>query len=58
LYSKTKVTMFDSEHVLEKLGKLTNYGSDFFIVREGRRRESINMTIYQGIDFGGSYGTG
>ena len=50
--------MFDLEHVLDKLGKLTNYSSDFFIVREGGRRESVNMTVYQGIDFGGSYGTG
>lgn len=50
--------MFDSEHVLDKLGKLADCGGDLLIGGKGGRRESVNMTIYQGIDFGGAYGTG
>lgn len=50
--------MFNSEHVLNKLGKLTDYNGDLLIGGKGRRHEGVNMTVHQGIDFGGAYETG
>lgn len=49
--------MFDSEHVLDKLRKLTDCVGNLLIGGKGGRRESVNMTVYQSIDFGGAYGT-
>lgn len=53
LYFGTKVAMFNSEHVLDKLGKLTNRGDDSLVWGKGWRWcESVNVTVHQGIDFG------
>jgi hypothetical protein len=49
--------MLDSEHVLDKLGKLVDYGNNLSVRGKGRRHESMYMTIYQSIDFGGTFET-